>query len=967
MTDAFLQKTHEAAVRLESADGDNTPTNHNVRNSGAKQDHVSLNMAPRGGWTNSQRGGHSQQQQNARARGGPSRGRGRGRGNQGNRRADREEARNARFERRDTDPFQMLNDAISEDYTDEERAIIMAAARKEASGPAMRPNAAQAAATAAGDPTEAKINMPGSIHHQAKMRCDVVQDDGELRAGKEKPAFDGAKGQESSDTPSPPPVPTLTHHTNTTYRPAIYVVDSGTGPQSLEADQRCVSIIESVIVGLPLAGAGLPATLKLALNRSRGVHTTLVDIPLDRVSTSITNSVIVAMSNAVAANARTAELCYNLSPNRALAKRVDRLHTLNGLFSYKLKVIAAIIKHILAGVPTHENMTAGFWHPRFTTDRNRLGMGMSAATFLAGAQHAVRKVGWAARLVGVAVCAIGLWAWISSVRPRKLPYDHLNWELLQTLSQTYNEKHCCPGVSHPLLIDEFVAYKKESVVVPDSKLPIIVGDLSQTDTLEQVEHLAVPVFSQYIPSWPRMTSSAMLKGVQERMFGGLPSEADANNAHASWLKGFLDEELGMRLYPCERCHQFGTHEACFEAWNASQGSEARVSPFVANLHEEAKEANHCGIHDESVKVFTKNEPSMNCTDGAVDQEPLVPRCICNVSQQYHTAIGPVTYARSKALSRIWNADNWLYYVSGDTAAKVAATLEYGRTYYVGDVSRFDRGLSYTMLKQLNAWWGQYHISSLERKALLAQLETRAYTQKGFHRFKFKGMRRSGDDNTSVDNTLLNIATHVWAIVLHTQKSVSELRKVLKIMALGDDIVIQGPAWLGDVDFKKLLAPLGWAIKPKHTTDLDRVEFCSRLAWPSQHGRVFGGKIARSLVRFGWNSQRNAVVDPGEKAYGMLLDNSHVPFLRLYLQRVVDICGVKLSTKFRIRREWAMSSEQKFVVYEPVSETYTMLTNIYGLTRDDEDSFYEALQEWHGGQAVMWHPAITLLLQGEGLL
>lgn len=768
----------------------------------------------------------------------------------------------------------------------------------------------------------------------------------------------------------------------------------------MTADPRCVDIVESLIIGCPLDGAGSEATIRLATNRSKGVHTTLLDIPEGKAGELIANTVTIAVTRARVKAENSAVQLSAVGVPPPTPRRKSWGQWLN---EWRCRIMGIQFRDefyqpayqpalpFIAGYMFVISMI--FWIFIFNMGVYLFEWFMSWADSMYILQPAVTRwdplqlmhiVVTGARLEYVPGTPhfatirnfifwfiLGTSTYLSSLLYNKmsymvpLEYALKDWMLLQTLIKLYNEKKVCPGVSHTILYDRFVVYKRDVEVTPNPTLPIIVGDLYQNATKVVVEHLGAPVFSQYIPTWYRSTSSAILKGVQERMYGGLSHDRGVSAEHAKWLKEFLTLELGSKIHPCERCHQYGGHYEAESAWNCSQGAWKRVSPAVAAIHNVAIIENLSGIAIGSTKVFMKDEAINAVSDGTTDFVDSAPRCICNPSAQEHAAIGPTTFTRAKALAREWNRNNWLYYVSGDQTIEVTEYLDVGHTYYVGDVSRFDRGLSYTMLKALDDWWGTFHTSSLARQVSKAQLKTRAYTQKGFHRFTFTGQRRSGDDNTSVDNSLLNIATHVWALAQSTGKTVAELRQVIKIMALGDDIVIQGPVWLETVDFKSLLRPLGWMIKPKTTTNINNVEFCSRLPWPSSYGRVFGGKLGRTLTRFGWNSHTNSRVDVGEKAYGLLLDNSHVPFVRPFLMRVLAVCGSPLFYKV-VRPEWRMGGPE-CETYQPTQDTYDMLYDVYGLTLQDEQDFEAMLEKWYGGPCVMWHPSIAIMLQVEGLL
>jgi hypothetical protein len=235
--------------------------------------------------------------------------------------------------------------------------------------------------------------------------------------------------------------------------------------------------------------------------------------------------------------------------------------------------------------------------------------------------------------------------------------------------------------------------------------------------------------------------------------------------------------------------------------------------------------------------------------------------------------------------------------------------------------------------------------------------------KGRHEYKVPGQRKSGDDNTSCDNTILNIAAHAWVIARYHNLALAELPKRCKIMALGDDIVVQGDPEVVRSPFGERLALIGWTPKPRVAFELCDVDFCSRIPWPSTNGIKFAARPGRALARFPFSAVHPCPVDVGTKAYGLYLDNAHVPFLRRYLERCLELHPVKAQLK---TQEWQFRPSSDTPIAHPVDGTWVMLYELYGLTRADEDAYASRLQAWDGRPCFSDDHVVNYLFSVENI-
>lgn len=578
-----------------------------------------------------------------------------------------------------------------------------------------------------------------------------------------------------------------------------------------------------------------------------------------------------------------------------------------------------------------------------------------------------RLFGW----VGVLIAALLAQAVI--VRRLKLWWAQAR---LAEISEVYNNVHFSWGgpiaaVFHGSLVLHKV--DQEAIVVPP-EYNIKIGTLYRVDG-QRFSHdlLCDPVA---LPVVPASSPNNELNGLIGRQFGNELKEDP--NSLGQWCNFFdLFAEVEMKeMIDCPQCSEFQGHDATTRAWNS-------VERFPKQLVEEYNELlllADQGVYpnDNLVTAFVKQE--LYGEKALVGRFAAFPcRIIQTVTRQAHAALGPFFYAFGKKLARVWGPQSWITYASGLTPLQAAADLAGYGVYYVGDVSRFDRSLSPGMLSHLLSWrLANYETGCLttdQQTYMQQQLQTTGRTMKGRHKYKFDGQRRSGDANTSCDNTLLNVITHLWAVFHYlyqqdengsSSQILTTMKSQLKVVALGDDIVVAGPQWLANVPFKAALSNLGWKVKPKFVTILQDVEFCSRLCWSSTLGPIFATRPGRFFQRFPFSVDFPSKADPKAKAYCSYLDNRHVPFVRQYLLRVCDILTVEFADGNVKWPDWAFHMDHDYG-QEPDDQTWQQLYEQYGLTQADEQQFAQQLKKWAGGPAVWENQYVRRFFEVEGLL
>jgi hypothetical protein len=385
---------------------------------------------------------------------------------------------------------------------------------------------------------------------------------------------------------------------------------------------------------------------------------------------------------------------------------------------------------------------------------------------------------------------------------------------------------------------------------------------------------------------------------------------------------------------CPMTHAFGGHDQAFEEWNS-------VSRFGQARHDKQEEAKFENLGtfplNHNRTLFVKKEKK----NGTIGD----PRHIQSVGPKVCAAAGPPIYAWSKCLAQIWNPDNFILYASGYSGQEIGDALRLYPTYFVGDLSRFDRSIHRDILEAINRTKQEYCFSEETHLCLRKQLDTKGYTMKGGHMYKFPGQRKSGDPNTSCDNSEINVYLHLWVLRRHFDWH--QIQQ-MQIMVLGDDIVIGGPPILDQVDFKANLAKLGFTSKPKFVYDADEVEFCSKWFWRVGNTRVLAAKPGRLLAKVGYSHLQRCPAPLSSICQGLLVDNSHVPFVRKYLKHVARGEAYHDRTK-------QLSVNEK--VFETDDQTWYQFTKLYKYGPEDEEKFDKWLDQWDGQPAMGYNEVI----------
>jgi hypothetical protein len=244
-------------------------------------------------------------------------------------------------------------------------------------------------------------------------------------------------------------------------------------------------------------------------------------------------------------------------------------------------------------------------------------------------------------------------------------------------------------------------------------------------------------------------------------------------------------------------------------------------------------------------LFDKNKP---------------PRPISGVNNETNVLLNPWIETVSKYFSTIFDRYHPnFYYVSGSTVDEVGDWFYRNKFkypyWYEDDFSMFDSTVSKLALREEFKIYDLFGPTDRIKELLNRQFITKGYTNYG-DSYKVNGTRKSGDPNTSIGNSLLNILVHSYAL----QKQGIPLSD-FKLMVLGDDMVLLSKVRVDIDKATNLIKGLGFNPKFKYTNKESELEFCSSNFVPTVNSNILVTKFGRFLTKLSVAITKGNLIDP----------------------------------------------------------------------------------------------------------
>lgn len=367
-------------------------------------------------------------------------------------------------------------------------------------------------------------------------------------------------------------------------------------------------------------------------------------------------------------------------------------------------------------------------------------------------------------------------------------------------------------------------------------------------------HLYGPATAYLIPQIAKGCACNEYIGVRNRVVFKKPNEA---------TRGML-ERLNSFFESTKRT-VFGDQKRKCEIMT-DQGWLKYVPSKKREMYKEGMSQLHKGKDvDYKIKAFIKQEAILK-------NEPFDPRIIQGRDVVYNCVIGPTILTASKILSASWSVFNnrckYVYdefafpvatYASGYTRNKLGLwhqrSMEFLTAFssdivvYENDFSRWDRTVCSELIElefKVYKWF--FKLPAKVQRGLKAQLKNLGYTRHGV-KYTSEGTRKSGDQNTSVGNTILNALIHLF--IFCEASGITDPSKLpIRSIFLGDDGYILCDRKLAAKALKiskQIYLELGLKAKAR-IAELHEAEFCSSIFVPVNGTYILAPKPGRILCK-----------------------------------------------------------------------------------------------------------------------
>ncbi len=354
------------------------------------------------------------------------------------------------------------------------------------------------------------------------------------------------------------------------------------------------------------------------------------------------------------------------------------------------------------------------------------------------------------------------------------------------------------------------------------------------------------------------------------------------------------------------------------------------------------------------------------TKGAIeDAKEYAPRTIQGMSDALQVTIGPYFHAMSTAHHTIFNSETPILYAPGATAEEI------GRWFSVwhavlpiiveGDAVRMDAHLKRPAFEAMSAYHRRMLVPSRIRDVLADKISTVGKMRKSHTKYVVDGTRKSGDSETTNENTDFTLASYMYCLERQGAKGPGT---DYALAAAGDDVIILCQLG-GGIDIKRLeqdMLTLGMVVEVSLRELVADATFLSALFYPSQDGVILSPMIGRQLSRLGWSAtpQGDYGAYMWAVATGLHNATSHVPILRTLIAKMKAM-GSEGEIQLSPDDVWKTKTAK---THEVSLDVYAFLEQRYGIGCDIIDQIEEEIATVVTLPHVWQHPAIRLIIDRD---
>lgn len=493
----------------------------------------------------------------------------------------------------------------------------------------------------------------------------------------------------------------------------------------------------------------------------------------------------------------------------------------------------------------------------------------------------------------------------------------------------------------------------------------------------------------------------LFKEAMPYSFGATPINVEVSAKTRACVRppdGAIDPECDCDMCPyCCSWKEFAEVQAkhipaeplepmTFEEWNNRFLSAGKKKTNQFNLDK----VNLGGLHSDDFKYegFVKREANVpGFTEDGTDE--LRPRMISATSQEWKVLTGPWMATLATWVKSYFHSLSHVWYVAGATAEDISNWVNRAMSgmtdpvYFWLDYSKYDATQKLkAMLAEINLFEAFGAATSIPYWEEVKKIKCfkKVYTK--FLQYVVSGTRGSGENETSVGNSLLNITVFFMTMTRYShyvKQPVDDLIVHFYTAVMGDDfIAVLDRAVIDVVIFESIyqqtVRDLGMTITSGWSANPIDADFLRMMFFPTQNGVRVGKFPGRNICKGGVIVHKHDFDDRGRAAIlfsnlnSAIPTSAHVPFLRKY---------VSITMQYLLKEYEDLSipkNYQKFTrttdrgnVYSADEVTWDAFEGKYGLTESDEKEFsdyYAQSLENYGLFCLLSSPLLADLIAHE---
>jgi len=330
-----------------------------------------------------------------------------------------------------------------------------------------------------------------------------------------------------------------------------------------------------------------------------------------------------------------------------------------------------------------------------------------------------------------------------------------------------------------------------------------------------------------------------------------------------------------------------------------------------------------------------------------------PRLIQGAQPEFIVIVGPWIMAMQDLLKRRWNGkkDFPIFFTSGAKSESLADFIsDHDGKVLEDDLGKFD--------SSIRRPWCEYEVWLCKKfkcpRAVLdlmkANIDTHGYTLHGW-KYACDGTRKSGDPYTSLMNSIINGLSHLYIYCEERHVSLDEAmdNNMIRMLVQGDDNILRHNG--AKINFRPLMAELGFDSVAIYRENLHTAEFCSNRFYKLQRGWILGPKPGKVLAKFGYivNPPKNVSRESMMRgvALGLRRNCNFIPPIRAVIDRVLELTEGHVAFYERKFLEHTVNVEQ---LYEPTIDVLVHLDEQYCWDTRKQKSFEATVSNMKLGDA-----------------